>query len=534
MKIPFAVRVGLFGAALAAVTLSVFGYLSFRQHADMILETIQRELSATVRNGAVAFSPEDVNASPLDPAALAQSKLEMLAARNTGNKDFRLYRVADGKATFVASASGPVSHLVENPASAEERVQGALADCVNLGRVCVSPIYRDEDGQWITAFAPVFDSNGKIVGMLAADCEAGMYRMAINTTLEQMGYYSIAALAAVAVLGTVAAVRITRRLNLLYRAVLSARDGRFVPLAVKGNDEISTLSRDFNETNLALQGKIEELAQFNRELEARVAARTEELSRSYRESRKRQEDLQREMAVARGVQETILPKSLHREKIDVDVSYIPILEVGGDMGVVLERGQSRYDVAVGDVTGHGVGAALVGNRVHTLLSGLYAATAPLDWMYHRLDYFLSREIAEIGLFLTLITCRFDLEEMQLEVVGGGHIPGLHYHCSTGEITELESRCGIIGAGELFCDPEPVETVKVESGDFLLLSTDGLIEASDPEGNFFGMDRVRSTFTAAIAKAREGEKASTYIVDAAKDFTGGLFQDDVLVVVVEIK
>ena len=256
-------------------------------------------------------------------------------------------------------------------------------------------------------------------------------------------------------MGAYISVRITRPLRRLYWAALAAREGRFEPVRVTGRDEIATLARSFNETNETLQGTIRELANLNIELEQRVASRTEELSRSYDEIRRNQEVIQRELSIARRVQETIIPQTLHRERVNIDVEFIPISTIGGDLGFVMERSSTLYEVAVGDVTGHGIGAALVGNRVHTLLSELYATTAPLDSMLYRLDYFLSEEISDIGMFLTLAVMRFDLEKMVAEFTGGGHVAVLHYRPSDKAVIDLESRCGIVGVGDLLCETSPV-------------------------------------------------------------------------------
>jgi serine phosphatase RsbU (regulator of sigma subunit) len=510
--------------------LAVFAYLAFRQHTELLVEGLRAELSATARNGAVAISPADVAAPTGDGLARLQAELGALARRNPAGKQFRVFATRGAAPVMLASSSGPGAPAVE-PEPVRARIAEAMDLCIGTRRACTTRLYRYGGADWITSFAPII-SDGEVIGLLAVDREVLEYRAAVRRTVGEIMLYIAACLAVAVVMGVFASLRITRPIRMLYQGALAAGEGHFTPVHVPGNDEIATLARSFNDTNVALQQKISELAALTRDLEERVAARTGELERSTVEIRRRQDALERDLVAARRIQSTIVPKSLHRERIAIDVGYVPIEAVGGDLGIVVERSSSVYDVAVGDVTGHGVSAALVGNRVHALLSTFYAANAPLDWLYHRLDYLLSREISDLGMFLTLLSCRFNLEKMTMEYAGGGHVAALHYRSSTGAMTPVESRCGIIGVGDLFCENPPVGVLAIESGDVLCLYTDGLVEAENPSGEQFGWNRLTATLSAAASRPRDGRIVSR-ILAAAKDFTGGLFQDDVLVLVVQI-
>lgn len=535
MRIPFAAKLSLSAALLAVASLALFGYLTFRQQTAMVVDTIREELAATVRNGAAAFAPNDLADPSASSVKRMQEQLDVLLERNPRDKEFHLFAIEGKIVTLLASSSGADAFVIpaEGQIAPQEVVMVALRQAVRTDRTSVTPLYSDNGRLWVTAFSPIAGPDKRPVAVLAADREAVEYGQAVDAVIAQTLYYSIAALLVALLLGMFVNSRITLPLRRLHDAAIAAAEGRFKPLPVKGNDEVATLTRRFNETNITLEHKIAELAQLTRELEERVAARTDELSRSYDDLRRHSDILQREMNTARRVQETIIPKGLRRQKIDIEVAYVPILEIGGDLGLTLERSPSRYDVAIGDVTGHGIGAALVGNRVHTLLTSLYATDAPLDSIIHRLDYFLSEEISDIGMFLTLMAMRFDLDRMVLECAGGGHVAALHYKRS-GTLSEVEGRCGIIGAGNLFCDADPVAVVPIESGDCILLYTDGIVDCTNPAGEAFSKVRLSSAFTNAAARTRDNGKIAPTLVSAAKDFTGGRFQDDVLLLAIQIK
>jgi serine phosphatase RsbU (regulator of sigma subunit) len=133
-----------------------------------------------------------------------------------------------------------------------------------------------------------------------------------------------------------------------------------------------------------------------------------------------------------------------------------------------------------------------------------------------------------------MAARFDLDRMVMECVGGGHLPTMLFRPSSGEVKEVESRCGMIGANSLFCDPEPITEVAIEKGDYLLFYTDGLTEATNVKGEPFGRDRVIETVVHTAEHNCDGRKLSNCVVETAKTFTGGHFQDDVLVLAVEIR
>ena len=535
VRIPFTVKIALSTAALVVISLSIFTYVSFRQYKAMIVDAVTKGLTAVVSNAAPLVEARELEARSPQAASRLMEFVDTLDARNPDIREFRILKEVNGRIVVVVASSGKSKAGAGEGEvyRADKLVLDTIGRCLREKKPFSTGLYEAEQGKRISAFAPISDAEGRVVGVLAADREAAEVQRAEAAAVSQMEYYAAAALAAAALMGVYVSIRITRPLSKLYSASREAREGRFASVEVTGTDEVAALTSDFNETHAALRSKMNELELLNKELEQRVEDRTEQLSRSYEELRGRQQIMQREMTVARRVQETIIPRSIHRERMSIDVEYVPILEIGGDLGIVVEQAADRFDVAVGDVTGHGIGAALVVNRAHTLLTQLYAAGAPLDSLFHRLDYFLAKEIADIGIFLTMSACRFDLTAMTMEYAGGGHLPGILYRPSEGTMRQLASRCGILGTGSPWCEEPPVEDLQIRSGDFVVLFTDGLTEATNSDGQEFGQRRLEETIREAAGKGSDGKSMAKSLIAATKDFTGGYFQDDVLVVVVSI-
>jgi len=535
LRITFPFRIAAATAVLSLVALSLFAYLSFNFHSEIIIQGIRAEMAATVRNGVTLFDPGDMKVESPGVADVVREQMKKLDEVNVEATEFRLCALTE-EGPVLAGSSLPeeAAGMIGKPFQFDKELTTALTECTMKKIACATPIYRRGNAQWVSALAPVLDEKGRVAGVLSAGREAVEYKQAMDAAVRETALYSVAALAVAAVLGIFVSAQMTRPIRTLYEASKAARDGRFRPVEVTGSDEVAMLTRDFNETNVALQDKIAELEALTKELEQRVVSRTEELSKSYEDLRARQQVLQREMGVARRVQETIIPRSLHRERIDIDVEYVPILEIGGDMGFVVELGGESFTVAVGDVTGHGIGAALVLNRAHMLCSTMSGANVPIESLFFRLDAFFAREIADIGIFMTMFVCRFDLTGMKMEYGGAGHPPALVYRPSADSITALACRCGMLGVGNALCDDPPILAIPIEKGDFVILYTDGLVEATDRQGEQFGQKRLEETVRAAAAGGNDGKKVAETIIESTKSFTGGYFQDDVLVLAVRVK
>jgi len=528
--VAFSVKIAFSAALLAIAGIGLFAWLSYRQHAGHISAMVREELAATVRNAAPLFTGQ-LPAAPCDKPRLVE-ELEALDRRNARAGQFRLFSVENGEVKPLASSLPPTQEGEPEWDSSSKPHADALLACVENLHTCVTPVYSNERGRWVSAFAPVTDDEGRLVGVLAVDRKAVELEELVAAEVKRTFLYSIAALAASVGLGIFLSIRVTRPLRRLYRATGAAREGRFEPVEAEGRDEIAALARDFNETHATLLEKMAELEALAAELEEKVEKRTEQLREIYEDARRTRDALQREISVARRVQETIVPKSFKSEKVAVDVEYLPIMGLGGDWGVVSSRHrEGSLDIAVGDVTGHGLGAALVVNRVYTLVSRMCAADTSLDTLVKQLDFFLAEELSDIGIYMTFSACRLDLESKEMSWVGAGHPPLLIYR--KGRIERFESTCGLLGVGEMFCEEPMTRDFALESGDILVLHTDGVSDAFNAEGEVFGFQRVEETVLQVASGGCDGAKIASCLTEEVKNFTGGRLQDDVLITVATI-
>ena len=120
---------------------------------------------------------------------------------------------------------------------------------------------------------------------------------------------------------------------------------------------------------------------------------------------------------------------------------------------------------------------------------------------------------------------------QLRWVRAGHEPPLHYHKRTNEVTKLEGAGIVLGIDETFDFKN--QFTDVESGDVILVGTDGIFETRNGEQHLFGHERVNQL----IAEHKEGTAADIQkiIVSEVKRFRGDLSQeDDITMVVIKVE
>lgn len=200
--------------------------------------------------------------------------------------------------------------------------------------------------------------------------------------------------------------------------------------------------------------------------------------------------------------------------------------VGGDFYDLVRLPNRRACVIMGDVSGKGVEAASVSAAVKTAL-GAYAweGIAPARMVKHLNDFLLG--FSRIETFATLFVGIVDLDAATLTYCSAGHPPALMVRAATGELAMLEVQSGVVGAFEGLQYRDGL--VAVGEGDILLLYTDGVTEARNPDGAFFGEDGLRDVVSRESARGFEG--LCDRVLEGVASFAGGKLEDDVALVVV---
>lgn len=273
-----------------------------------------------------------------------------------------------------------------------------------------------------------------------------------------------------------------------------------------------------------------DLAGGNRELLQTLAIEAStvlENARLIEEQRARQR-IEEELDVARRIQQSLLPRHLPQEGwFVVCGSSQSSHQVGGDYFDVAPLGPDMWSLVVADVSGKGVSSALLAS----FLQGAFlssTSTTNIPEVLGRINIFLS-DRAEHGKYATMFYSRLD-SAGRLTYANAGHCPPLLVH-SAGAIEELNASAMPVGLV-----PETVFQVErkdLAPGDRIVLYTDGVTEAQNDAGEFFGRKRLRQTVEGGAGLGCNELHAR--IQEAVLEFTAGAEQaDDLTLVVVEYR
>lgn len=235
--------------------------------------------------------------------------------------------------------------------------------------------------------------------------------------------------------------------------------------------ELTTENRRLQELT---QGQLEDLRRLNSEL---VESRHHELT------------------IGARIQQTLLEGEIDpllTGDWDAAALAVPSQRIDGDFFDFFHHGPSCFDLVVGDVMGKGVPAALLGAAAKTRLVRAMAALKSADLpepeqiisQVHRL---LTPQLMELESFVTLCYARFDLQRRQISLVDCGHTRVLHYRRAGSDCVALQGANLPLG----FSASEEYRQVTAEFGwgDRFLFYSDGVTEARNPAGEYYGEQRL---------------------------------------------
>jgi serine phosphatase RsbU (regulator of sigma subunit) len=275
-------------------------------------------------------------------------------------------------------------------------------------------------------------------------------------------------------------------------------------------------------TYLEMEKKEEEVRRLNKDLEKRVAERTEQLKSAMAKQQQEVQErlrIEQELRVARLIQQTLLPKSAPElGGYQIAAYYRPAREVGGDFYDFLELEDGRLGLVVGDVSGKGIPAALVMANTRSVLRTIAqgGGIAPGEVLAEA-NEILYPDIPS-NMFVTCFYGVLDPSSDTFTYANSGHdLPYLH---RKGEAEELRARGMPLGLMSSM-GYEEMELV-LEPGDRVLFYSDGLVEAHDPEGEMFGFPRLR----ALVAEHAEERSLGDFLLEELYSFVGeGWEQED---------
>lgn len=242
----------------------------------------------------------------------------------------------------------------------------------------------------------------------------------------------------------------------------------------------------------------------------------------------RQREIEEDLQLAARVQQSLAPKSLTWGSVSIETFYQPVRTIGGDFGLV-SPSENHLDIFVCDVSGHGIGSALVANRIYSEAVAQIESGAALGEMMRHLNRFTIRNLHSSAFYFTSAAARLDLEARSLQFAGAGHPPALVIRKGA-EPLLLESQNPILGLFEEAVTGE-VSEIPLFPGDRIVLYTDGFTESFNATREMLGIGGMTKILSDAALLPMSQMKQ--LILDRVSEWRDGPAADDMSLVVAEV-
>jgi sigma-B regulation protein RsbU (phosphoserine phosphatase) len=240
--------------------------------------------------------------------------------------------------------------------------------------------------------------------------------------------------------------------------------------------------------------------------------------------------LEEELDLAREIQRNLLPQSIPVYKnFEIAAMNLSSKQVGGDYYDVIAIDENSCYIAIADVSGKGVPAALLMANIQAFLQVICRQNIPIAEATGLINDLISQNTSD-GRFITFFWGIFNDISKEINYVNAGHNPPLLIR--DGKIIKLGVGGIILGVMKTVF-PYKSEIVKLRTGDVLILFTDGISEAMNKQDEEFS-DKILEELALSIANENSNEILNK-IKNEVQKFTAGTLQsDDMTMVVVKVK
>ena len=244
--------------------------------------------------------------------------------------------------------------------------------------------------------------------------------------------------------------------------------------------------------------------------------------------------LDRNLEIARDVQKAFIPQQPPSiPGLRCEAFYRPAQSIGGDYYDFLELEDRRWGIAVGDVSGKGIGAALVMANLQASVraQALHPHSDPAALIGHVNR--LVHESSPIHFYASLFYAEYEPASRVLTYVNAGQNPPIVIRCRHGQSHVFRLRPGATPVG-MFADSGYDSTsFQLEDGDTLVACTDGIIEAENDQGEPWGQQRLENLF-ASCQRQTPRQILQQIVNDVAVFSSGGPPKDDITLVIMQVQ
>jgi len=211
-----------------------------------------------------------------------------------------------------------------------------------------------------------------------------------------------------------------------------------------------------------------------------------------------------ELEIAREIQLSLQPVYIPESRLLSIATYSkPAKMVGGDFFDIVQPGSDRIISIVGDVADKGVSAALYAAYTQSMFQSFSQTIISPAAIFQNVNDLICKRMRD-GDFITAVIAYFNLDEKSVTIARAGHNWPLYYCADTRTVAELKPNGMSIGMFENMQFAEQMEEQKIylKQGDWLLLYSDGVTEATNPENLMFDVARLKTVITESAHESSE--------------------------------
>lgn len=243
------------------------------------------------------------------------------------------------------------------------------------------------------------------------------------------------------------------------------------------------------------------------------------------------EMIQRDLKLAEQVQQSLIPEALKNDRIEIGVKYKPMIELGGDFAdIYLDKKDIIYLTLI-DVTGHGISAALLVNRISSEVRKLVREKLEPSEILFNLNNFIIDVFDQTGMFLTVFATKIDLASQDLTYAGSAHPAVILWNHQNQKFEKLSSQNMIIGFERQRVNNFIQNKVGLFPGNRLYLYTDGIVEAEDDQRSALGINGLINILKTLKDQAPNQVVESVLTIINKKKYTQ--VRDDIFLIVADI-
>lgn len=204
--------------------------------------------------------------------------------------------------------------------------------------------------------------------------------------------------------------------------------------------------------------------------------------------RNKQEQLAMEIQVASKMQQTLLPSHAPQiDGVDMGVVSIPADDMSGDYYNFVDHGEDSIGIALADIIGKGIPAALCMSMIKYAMDSFYDKYSTPQEILRNLNSVVERNV-DSSMFITMMYGIYDCRRHRFIYASAGHEPGLFYHEETGTFVDLAAKGLVLGVSRSAEYSE--RTVDLQPGDAVILFSDGVTECRIQD-DFLDRDRLKA-------------------------------------------